>query len=94
MSAKKVIELKTLPEVYAYWKDCLQLHSDYNDMQVAGFIVGVVSNNNFETWYSEGNGESVFVDVFDRASELEIPDGSPAKRAQTWAVLRTLLDSV
>lgn len=83
----KVTELKTLPDVKRYWQDCLTLRTNSNDLEIAGYITGVVSSDNFHAWYQEGSGEKWFVDVFELASQLEIPDGDPAARQKLWQEL-------
>ncbi|MDP2631980.1 MAG: hypothetical protein Q8P30_04440 [Candidatus Uhrbacteria bacterium] len=88
---KKGIELENLNEVAAFWKHYLDKLGSMPEMDVAGSMANVVSNDKWEQWYNEGKGDPLFVEAFDLLADLETPIERKLSREDMWARVKQLV---
>lgn len=76
-----------------YWRECYSTLSQRDDSKVAYAMVGVLNNDNFDSWY-EGTDDrcQIFAQIFDLAAELETPLVSGEVREKKWREVALLLD--
>lgn len=91
-----VSKLTTKADFVAYWRECIDLLPRISDRVVAGYIANVAASDHFQKWYQEGAGDQGFVELFNLASTLEMPNSigevaDDADREARWAKLRDIL---
>ncbi len=84
-------KLKTLEDFIKYWKTCISILDDKNDIQVASNMVNVVASNNFETYYSGIRSSTIFAEIFDLIADLELPQGPQYYRDAQWQMVKANL---
>lgn len=84
-------KLKTLEDFIDYWKTCISILDDKNDIQVASNMVGVAASSNFETYYSGTRSSTIFAEIFDLVADLEIPQGPQYYRDAQWQMVKASL---
>ena len=87
----KVMDLKSMNDVIEYYSDCLLALKDTDDSVVAGWMVGIVSNDNFDDWYHGAGADPLFIDLFEYLAQLELPDGPDYYREAQWGMVRALV---
>jgi hypothetical protein len=69
--AQRIKELHSLLDVASYWRYCIADLGHKPDQRIAYDMVQVVGRDHFDSWYSDGTGNSAFVEAFDLVAELE-----------------------
>lgn len=94
-------QLETMLDVTKYWRQCLDLLTDDHDdnPDVAGYMVGVVSNGHGDEWGRPGgmpDAHPAYALIFELAADLEILEDTTkptvaAWRAEQWQCIRALV---
>jgi hypothetical protein len=93
--SQEAVQLNNIEEVVRYWNDCIAdvEHSSIRD--AAWQIADVMGNDRFGEWYREGQGDPLFVEAVNLATDLEVPVHlrypDEVSRDAAWARLRHLV---
>ncbi len=96
--AKSVVDLTSIEDALGYWKECLMDFGRKNDMEIAGCMVNLASNDHFhDDWYQKN--EPMFDELFDLVASLEVPNGiteigNDTMRQTAWKRVYELLESL
>ena len=84
--------LKTLADVKRFWAQRLtdMKSGKENDAVIAGYMTGVVNNDNFDKWNDESES---FSHIFELVAGLEVPSGTPEQRQKEWREVEKELDA-
>lgn len=81
-------QLKNISDVTKYWRQCLTMLTDEHDdnPEVAGYMVGVVSNDRDEAWRSGAANDAhpAYALIFELAADLEVPEDITNPRVAAW----------
>lgn len=91
---KKAAELQTLKEVAKFWDDYLFRKESLPEVELAGSMANVVTNDRWESWYSGPKSDPIFSAVYDLVADLEVPGGDQARRDEDWAEVATLVENM
>jgi hypothetical protein len=90
---KRAVDIQTIPEVVAYWRECLGLlDKGYPDQQVAALMVNIVNNDQDEIWNSDPNSHPAYSLIFEMVASLELPESMTTQRSERWHCVRALVD--
>lgn len=85
-----VQSLNDMHDVAEYWAQCLLHLSEDDDLKVAYDMVRVVGNSHFHDWYDGPNNDTLFVELYDFVTDLEVPDGPDHYRRAKWEMVKSL----
>jgi hypothetical protein len=81
---KKGKDLENLVEVGEFWAFYLEKLGEMPEMDVAGGMVNIVTNDRWDDWYNESKGDPLFVETFDLVADLETPIKRELSREEMW----------
>lgn len=61
-----------------------------DDAVIAGYMTGVVNNDNFDKWNNESES---FSHIFELVADLEVHGGTPEQRQKEWCEVEKGLDA-
>lgn len=88
----EVTQFKTLSEVTKFFTKCIsKIDNGEDDLMVAGWMTGIVSNDHFDDWYRGADSDYLFAELFDYVTDLELPNGPGYYREAKWQMVRALV---